>query len=260
MRASRWSLNIVGSACLTAGVLCGVWALVASSGGSGSLVFTAVVLIPVGLLLLGGARSVAKLDTSALLRDGMPGTAQVLSVRDTGTTIGDVNLVVQLHLRVTLPGRPPYRAAIRHVLQGRTAWSSLRPGMVVPVRVDRANPGTVAVAPVEAEPTLYDLVTAPTAGATVTTVTADDIVAAGVASYGQVLSLELAGHPDADGDEDPPVQVGLSYVGPNGTELQTTALVHLPDGKEHLLAPGRPVPVSYLPDSPETATIDWSRV
>lgn len=52
----------------------------------------------------------------ALLRNGVAGTAAVLSVRDTGTTINRVNAVVELGLLVTLPGRAPYQAKLETMI------------------------------------------------------------------------------------------------------------------------------------------------
>ncbi|GAA1741866.1 hypothetical protein [Luedemannella helvata] len=260
MRTTRWILTFLGYAFLAAGAGAAVWVLVASEAHRLNAAITAATFLVVGLVLVRTGRYVAGLDTSALLRDGSPGTARVLTVRDTGVVVNGVNLVVNLGLRVSVTGRPPYDVSVRHVLAGRSAWGSIQPGAIVPVRVDPADPTKVAIAP--AGP-----VTEPDTEVTVTTVRPDDIVAGGVASYGQLLSVEFVG-PDAgeltpdlpvDHADDPLVRVGFSYVGPGGTELRTEALTRVPDGKDHVLAPGRAVPVSYLPHDPQAATIDWAR-
>jgi len=151
----------------------------------------------VGVVLLFAARYVGSLDTSGVLRDGVRGTATVLSTRDTGVTINNLDLVVELRLRVT-PA---------------------------------------------------------------------DIVAAGVQTTGQVVSVQplgvttgqlTAGLP-ADQADDSVVHVVFTFVGPGGEQRRKEALIRVPDGKQGVLAPGRPVAVSYLAETPDTATIDWSR-
>lgn len=146
-----------------------------------------------GVVRYFSARYVGGLDTSDLLRDGIPGTATVLSTQDTGVAINNLNIVVRLTLQVTVPGRAPYEVTIRHVLGGRNAWGSIQPGMVLPVRVD------------------------------------------------------------------PVVHVVFTLVGPGGEQRRKEALIRVPDGKQGVLAPGRAVGVSYLAQTPDTATIDWSR-
>src|SRR5688572_6263884 len=43
-----------------------------------------------------------------LIANGIPGTALVLDVRDTGVTLNNVNAVLETRLQVTIPGREPY--------------------------------------------------------------------------------------------------------------------------------------------------------
>ncbi|GAA1801693.1 hypothetical protein GCM10009682_24490 [Luedemannella flava] len=50
-------------------------------------------------------------------------------------------------MRTTLRVLTFVAVAIRHILRGRDAWDSSQPGMVLPVRVDRAHPDNVAVDP-----------------------------------------------------------------------------------------------------------------
>jgi hypothetical protein len=78
-----------------------------------------------------------------LAETGLPGTATILAVRDTGTRI-DFQPLVELDLLVTVTGRPPYPLTLSTVVpvvgQGR-----LTPGGTVSVRVDPAQPGQAAV-------------------------------------------------------------------------------------------------------------------
>ena len=79
-----------------------------------------------------------------ILANGIAGTALVLSARDTGITINNVNAVIEARLQVTIPGRPPYETTAEVTL-GRMSWGALRPGMTVAVRVDPANNARVAI-------------------------------------------------------------------------------------------------------------------
>ena len=72
------------------------------------------------------------------------GNAQIIGIRDTGVTIGDVNAVFELRCMVGVTGRAPYEATMRVAL-GRAQWGSLQPGMSMPVRVDPDNPSKIAL-------------------------------------------------------------------------------------------------------------------
>jgi len=284
MRGTRMGLLVGSALSFLLGVLSLVWVAVDSTMAlAGGIVGGSFLLT--GIVLVFAARYVGSLDTSGLLRDGIPGTATVLSTQDTGVTINDLNLVVQLRLRVTVPGRAPYEVTIRHVLSGRSAWGSIQPGMVLPVRVDPTNPNHVAVdsnagGPVMSSPVMPVMASPAVAGGPetppsmminesvdVVRVTGADIVAAGVQTTGQVVSVQplgvtagqlTAGLP-ADQADDPVVHVVFTFVGPGGAQRRKEALIRVPDGKQDVLAPGRPVAVSYLEETPDTATIDWSR-
>jgi hypothetical protein len=58
--------------------------------------------------------------------------------------------------------------------------------------------------------------------------------------------------------DDPIMMVVFSYQA-GGKQLRSQIMVRVPDGKGSTLIPGASVPIAYLPDAPETATIDWSR-
>lgn len=277
MRATRLVLLTLGILFFLVGAPAVGWtAFNLDSPAALGLGIMGVVFLVVGVVMMLSVRYMKGLDTSSLLRDGEPGTAQVLSTQDSGVTINNVNMVVNVGLRVSAPGRVPYDVMIKHVLQGRNAWGALQPGMVVPVRIDKQDPTKVAID--DSGTTAPDLSAlgaafggagagVPSPEPEVVVVRAADLVASGTPTYGQVVSAEptgvLAGQlspalPAAQSD-DPVLRVVFTYVGPAGAELRKEALVRVPDGKEGVLVPGRPIPVSYLPASPEQATIDWSR-
>lgn len=91
--------------------------------------------VPVAFLFWVLARFVRRQDTSDVLARGLSGTAQVLSVRDTGMTIANVNAVFAARSTVTIPGHPSYEADARVVLP-RNMWGAVQPGAIVPVKVD----------------------------------------------------------------------------------------------------------------------------
>ncbi len=101
----------------------------------------------VGAILVRATPDITMLNPPALLRRGTPGSGRVLSVRNSGTVLDQVDLVVILRLEVTVPDRAPYPAVATHVLRGRAAWDSIGPGTLLPVRVDPAYPHNVAVEP-----------------------------------------------------------------------------------------------------------------
>ncbi len=57
---------------------------------------------------------------------------------------------------------------------------------------------------------------------------------------------------------DPLFRVAFAYAGPGGVGMHKDALLRVPHGKVHLLAPGSTVPIAYLPADPNVATVDWS--
>ncbi len=117
------------------------------SGIGGMIVWTIVPIVAitvVGLLVFFVfVRRIMGADRR-ILANGIAGTALVLSVRDTGITINNVNAVIEARLQVTIPGRPPYETTAEVTL-GRMSWGALQPGMTVAVRVDPANNARVAI-------------------------------------------------------------------------------------------------------------------
>jgi hypothetical protein len=82
-------------------------------------------------------------STAHLAMTGIPGSAMILNVRDTGTRI-NFEAMVELDLLVTVGVQPPYPVTLRSVApiigQGR-----LTPGNVVAVRVDQTQPQLAVV-------------------------------------------------------------------------------------------------------------------
>lgn len=82
-------------------------------------------------------------DTSRLRQTGLPGTAQILSLSDTGMTIND-NPQVALSLTVTSPHHGSYQVQTTSIIS-RLSIPRVQPGMSVPVKIDPQNPMNVVL-------------------------------------------------------------------------------------------------------------------
>jgi hypothetical protein len=235
------------------GVLLGV------GGGGLSLVITGVVFLLV-------ARYFKNFLGADALDEPVAGTAVVLTVTDTGTTINNVNAVLMVHATLTVPGHDPYDGSFR-IAVGRTQWGAIQPGMTLPVLVERNDPSKIVHDP--SRPAVAVSTVIGQAGAAVSqTMSAADMIARGVPSQGVLETADatgisagqvLASLPGHEAD-DPLVRVVFTYT-PSGSDQQRAEiLVRVPDGKGHWLLPGETLPIVYLPDDPATATIDWSRL
>jgi hypothetical protein len=272
----------VGLAMLAAGAAALIWGL--TQGG-----IVGVALIPMvatlgimGIVFFFTGRFVGGLDMGQTIANGVPATAQILSVQDSGITVNGVNMVVNLRLRVTIEGAPPYEVDARTVLSGRTSWGALQPGMTVPVKVDPNDPGKVALdlgrglSASEASPAMLAqavntaLASGPAGAqqAGMVSMKAADIIRDGLKVEGELVSVTptgltadkaAAGLTPAQAD-DPLVLIELRFADDRGSEHNARAVVRVPDGKAGFLAAGARVPIAYLAGRPDTATIDWDRL
>jgi len=74
---------------------------------------------------------------------GLPATATVLEIFDTGVTVND-DPVVGFRLQVEADGRPPWEAETR-ALVSLLAIPQIQPGAVLPVKYDPLDPARVAI-------------------------------------------------------------------------------------------------------------------
>ncbi len=134
MNAGAW-IGIIGG---VIGLTVGIGAVVATGGPSG-------IYMGIGMLVVFGGmfylfyRLFFKpmINTSRLQKIGVPGTAKILEVRDTGVTINNspqVKLIVEI--KNSLGQR--YNATIR-VLVSRINPFAYQPGMEIPVKIDPKN-------------------------------------------------------------------------------------------------------------------------
>lgn len=140
MNAGIW-IGLIGG---IVGLLAGVIAVVATGGSMG-------IYMGAGMLLLFGGmfylfyRLFFKpmINISRLQKHGLPGTAKITAVKDTGVTINN-NPQVKLVLEVKNSFGQRYTAETR-VLVSRINPSAYTPGMEVPVKIDPKNEKNVVI-------------------------------------------------------------------------------------------------------------------
>ena len=140
MNAGIWIALIGGGI----GLLAGVIAVITTAGSMG-------IYMGVGMLVLFGGmfylfyRLFFKpiINASRLQKTGLPGTARILEVRDTGVTINN-NPQVKLKLEVKTSFGQKYTTECR-VLVSRINPNAYSPGMEVPVKIDPKNEMNVVI-------------------------------------------------------------------------------------------------------------------
>lgn len=254
----------------------GAWIVTDPDATNPVPVVAGVLLAVLGILVLVAVRIGILGWTNRVRRDGIEGTGEIIEVRDTRTSVNKAALF-EVVLMVSVPDDEPYRSRAR-ILLPRDQFAALQPGLVLPVRVDPNRPDRVVIdtsgargTPVD-EPTAEGAPTAAGSSAAGRPVSAAystaDIIAHGVETIGTLGPITptgmtagqlVEGLPPHEAD-DPVVQMAFSYIGPGAETLHTEAMVRVPDGKAALLVTGRQVPVRYLVERPDLATIDWDRL
>ena len=281
MGATRMIFLVVGGIATAALVFGLAWPFLGGGEIAWALVPMFLGLGVMGIVFLFVAGYLDGLNPAKLLSGGVPATAEVLSVQDTGVTINGMTMVLKARLRVTVEGAPPYEADTRIMLDGRNQWGAIQPGMTLPVKVDPKNPQKVVIdtqasaASMPAEAVAQAVHAAFTASGPaavqqhgMVSLKAADIIRDGVATQGKLLQVtptgltagQAAGGLEPDEADDPMVVVAFTFEGDGGREERHQAMVRVPDGKAGFLAAGATVPIAYLPGQATTATIDWSRL
>jgi hypothetical protein len=100
------------------------------------VVSTVVPLAFVGLILWKVFQKVG--ENKALMTSGELAQAQVMQIRETGTSLNNQPEIV-LALTVQRQGQPPYQAQAQTFIS-QLHFPRIQPGSIVPVRVDPGNP------------------------------------------------------------------------------------------------------------------------
>jgi hypothetical protein len=106
-----------------------------------TVVVIAATVIPLALFLVPFLKRQAQ--ASKVLQSGMSAQAQILSAQETGTRVND-QPEIAFTLMVQVPGRPPYQAHATSIMS-HMMLMRVQPGMTIPVKVDPANPQSIAV-------------------------------------------------------------------------------------------------------------------
>lgn len=116
----------------------GVWQL--------AILSTVLLIVVVGIpAMVWGPGYLRYRQEMRVRAEGLPATAVVLGLEDTGNRFNDVPEML-IRLEVHAEGRPPWRAEIRRVLTFADA-PAFAPGVRFAVRYDPERPDLVAVAP-----------------------------------------------------------------------------------------------------------------
>ncbi len=134
-------IGIIGGAI---GVIVAIVAVVSTSGSSGMGITIGVLALIGGMVFL-FYRLFFKglINTARLQKVGLPGTAKILEVRDTGVTINN-NPQVKLTMEVKNSLGQKYNTECR-VLVSRINPGMFQPGMEVPVKIDPKNDQNVVI-------------------------------------------------------------------------------------------------------------------
>lgn len=264
-------VRVISVGLIVGGLVAGALWLMSDKGLDGlGLGITAGTLLFMGVIFFFAFGSLFQ-AAGPRITNGIPGTAQVTSVRDTGTTINDTVALFKVQATVSIPGVTPYPTELVLPI-GRTQWGVLQPGVVLPVLVDPDDHSKVAYNPdgeTVAAPVAAGAPGAALGGAPpIIKHSMADILERGTATMGTLFSANPTGlsagalDPSLPPDQadDVMLQVSFGWSGPDGRQQTTTAMMRVPDGAGTLPAPGSPVPIRYLPDDPTVGTIDWSRL
>lgn len=227
------------------------------------------------------------LDHSDVLRNGEPAMATIVSVDQTGTRINE-RPVFKFTLDVAGANGETRRVTTKQLVS-LTSIGALRPGMVVPVRVNPKKPAKVAIdsqranemsgagAMPPASPTAPAAAGVPPAGMTAGAVPpiagvvqSSDVIRNGVRAQATVQMVSLTGmtfgqmrptDADASTRDDPMVMLALLVSPADGASFTAQGIYRVPKERLSGITPGGTVPVAYMPNDPlSTTSVDWNRL
>jgi citrate lyase gamma subunit len=140
MNAGAW-IGIIGA---IIGVVVAIIAVITTTGSMGIYITAGILLLIFGMCYLFYKILFAPMiNSSRLQKNGIPGTARIISVNDTGVTINN-NPQVKLNLEVKNSFGQRYNASCR-VLVSRINPNAYAAGMEVPVKIDPKNEQNVVL-------------------------------------------------------------------------------------------------------------------
>ena len=102
-----------------------------------------MILIGAVFFMIGRAMARSGETAKRLRTEGLQAQGQIVSLQPTGMSVNNVPQVA-ITVSVQLPGRPPYQASAKMLLQPM-AMAQLTPGQTVPLRVDPRDPQEVLI-------------------------------------------------------------------------------------------------------------------
>lgn len=216
---------------------------------------------------------VSALDHGKLLRTGERAAATIVDISDTSSTVNN-RPVFKFTLDVRRQDGSVHRATVRQVVD-RTSLGALRPGIVVPVRVDPRKPTKVAIdshgtlEPGQPLAPVFPATSAP--GVSNLALTAADVIRDGVRATATVQSVAMTGQtygqqwPDRaepSNRDDPMVVMTMNVAGTDGAAFGAKGIYRVPAHHLVRLSPGATVPVAYLPgpNAGNSTCVDWERL
>ncbi|GAA2876696.1 hypothetical protein GCM10010517_37940 [Streptosporangium fragile] len=182
-----------------------------------------------------------------LLDGGVPATAVVVSMRDTGMTVNDMPMVA-FELEVRGEGTAPYRVPHRETLP-RLLVGAVLPGTLLAVMVDPVNPNRLTVDwgafPDQAGPRATEYLSAA------------DLIARGLPGTATVEGTFSTDGMTAE-NGDPIIGFALRVTpGTGGAPYQVRIGHRVPPAHLHRAVPGTRLPVRIAPEDPEKVAVDW---
>ena len=127
-----------------AGLLIAIWAVATTTGSAAPFIILGMVVIFGGMFLLFWKLLIGPaLNNRKLMKIGIPGTAIIREVKDTGVTVND-SPQVKLILEVKNSFGQRYETYVR-TLVSRINPTRFQPGMEVPIMIDPNNEKNVAL-------------------------------------------------------------------------------------------------------------------
>lgn len=279
MRVVRVILLLIGVG-LTAG---GVYFLIdrPAGGGLDTFVPAAMLFLFAVLTFVVWLPMISALDHGKILRTGEPASATVVDISDTSSTVNN-RPVFRFTLDVRRQDGTVHRATVKQIID-RTSLGALRPGIVVPVRVDPRNPAKVAIdsqaTPGQLPATTLTAVpmpvSTPATGSSLSGISreldAAEVVRIGqrstaivqsVAMTGQTFGQQWPDRAEPANRDDPMVVMTMNVAAADGTTFTAQGIYRVPTRHLTRLSPGATVPVAYLPgpNAENSTCVDWDRL
>jgi hypothetical protein len=252
-------------------VLAGVFLVIGMANPivRGGFSVTAAILgvLSVGLLLWARRWARGYKEAQRLRTFGVPGHAQIMSMRQTGVSMNE-QPQVQLNLQVQTEMHGPYQTTVTEYVP-LMLLGMLSTGRPLPVKVDPADPqklviewesamsggmpvagmqpGLPATPRASADTSRYD----PAAREE----EKERLLATGVAGRATVMSARAIGDTDSEGR--PVYDLVLTIEIPGQRPMQGPARTGVPTDRVDQLEPGDTVAIKSDPANPSVMTIDW---